>query len=406
MKKKNNFKLKVTSLFRWLFYIVFKTLLLPYVLLVQNVRFRRNGFKVPKEPCLFMSNHASNWDGIYLELMFYKRVIHYIVNEVLFRNAIVRFIMEKILGMVRRGEGKNDMTSVKNILELKKKNKNIGIYPEGDIDMWGRTMFVDDSIAKLCKKLNMPIVLLRIDGAHLRAPRWGKLPRRSRIVYNITDVLTVDKIKEMSVLELHQKILDGINYDEHELQKTKNVKVSFPWGRAEHLEYGLFWCPKCNALHSLYTANNSIYCANCNLTAYFSSSYTFSSDFEDIPHNPAEWADRQSAYIPEYLKSVPKDKPVLMSKKVRMYLAPRRHFFGRKYTLGTVKLYRNRIEHFDKDKYKTVIYLKDVDHILLQDKGIFEVRTELLKIRFQRPAPLWSGYSWSVFANYLKKELN
>lgn len=374
-------------------------------MLVQNVRFNRNGFKVPKEPCLFLSNHASNWDGIYLEIMFPGRVIHFLVNEVVLRNKFLKFFMGALLGMVRRGEGKNDMTSVKNILDLKKKGKNIGIYPEGDVDIWGRTLPIDDSISKLAKKLNMPIVLLRIDGAQLRTPRWVRMPRRSRICYNVTNVLSVEEIKNITTAELHQKILDGISYDEMKYQKESNTSVGCLFTRAEKLEYGLFWCPKCKALHTIHSQNNSVYCSNCDFIATLDKKYRFHSDFENTPDNPTEWADRQSAFIPEYVNNIPQDKPILMSQKIRMHLAPRRHFFNRRYTLGTLKLYRDRIEHYDKDKYKTVIYLKDADKISLQLKGVCEIQTELLKIRFSRPAPIWSGYSWAEFANYLKNNL-
>lgn len=406
MKKMRNFTKKVTSCFRWLFFIIFKTLLYPYVIIVQNVRFKKNGFKIPKGPCLFLSNHACNWDGIWLELMFYGRVIHFIVNEVLFRNAILNFIMHKILGMVKRGEGGNDLTSVKNILELKKKGKNIGIYPEGDIDMWGRSLPIDDGITKLAKKLNMPIVLLRVDGANLRACRWGHLPRRSKITYNITDVLTVEKIKELSLPELHEKVINGIKYDEAKYQEKANIHISFPWGRAEHIEYGLFWCPKCGALHSLYSSNNSVYCANCELVAYLDSTYHFKSDFENIPSNPSEWADRQMEFIPHYVDTILDDKPVLMSKRIRLSLAPRRHFFGRRYTVGVLKLFKDRIEHVDRDGYKTVVTLSQADRILLQEKDKLEIHTDLVKLRFFRPERLWSAYSWVVISNYLREKQN
>lgn len=404
MKKINKLLSKVTSLLRWLLYFLIKLILYPYVFLVQNVRFRKNGYKIPKTPCFFLSNHQSNWDGIYIEMMFPTRVIHYLVNEVIFRNAILNFLVGKVLGMVKRGEGKNDMTSVKNIIDLKKKGKNIGLFPEGDIDMWGRTMQIDDSIAKLCKKLNMPIVLLRIDGAYMRACRWGRLPRRSRVTYSIQNVLSTDYVKTLSVGELHQKILDGISYDESKYQESAKIKVLFPWGRAEHLEYGLFWCPKCHALHSLYTSNNTLYCANCSMTAYLNADYTLSSS-DNLPKTPTAWADEQKAYIPEYLSKIENGSPVLKSREIRLSITPRRHFFGHRFTVGNLTLFCDRLEHVDKNGEKTTIKLIDAEKICLQQRDILEIQTELVKVRFSRPEILWSGYSWVTFCNYLKDNI-
>ncbi len=402
-KRTSKLLLKVTSFLRWLLFIFFKTLFLPYVLLVQNVRFKRNGFKPPKGPCFFISNHASNWDGLYVELMFFGRTIHFLINEIIFRNKVLNFLANKVLGMVKRGEGKNDMTSVKNILDLKKKGKNIGLYPEGDISMWGRTLEIDDSIAKLCKKLSMPIVLLRVDGAYMRACRWGRLPRRTRIVYNIVDVLTVDKIKTLSVQELHKKILDAIGYDDMKRAKEINQKVFFPLGRAENLEHGLYWCPKCHALHSLYSSNNTLYCASCNLSVTLDKYYRFSSSCENIPRDPVEWADKQAEFIPTIISSTPSDKPIFSINHVRFYVTQRRHFFSKSYTEGTLFLYKDRIEHYTEDGQLTSVLLSDAEKICLQGKAILEIHTDMIKLRFTRPDRIWSAYSWEQVANYLKQ---
>lgn len=345
MRKRDKLKNNISALFQWVFFLLLKMVLNPFVFIFRRVRFKRNGIKIPKEPCIFMSNHQSNWDAIYMELMFFNRVIHVLAHDELFQNKLFAFIAGNILGCVKRGESKNDLSAIKKLVNLKKRGKNIGIYPEGDIDPFGRLLPVDDGIAKLTQKLNMPVVLLRINGAYLRNPRWGKRLRRSKVTYSIVRVITPEEARSMSVGELHEAILDGINYDEMKYVKEENVKVRRVTRRANYLERCLFYCPQCHALHSLKTTNNQIKCTNCGFSAKLNSRYFFKSDYDSCPVDPSNWDDIQRRLLPDILARIPKDKPIATLDKARLYVTARNMFFNGKHDNGVAKLFFDRIEY-------------------------------------------------------------
>lgn len=393
---------KIANFFRHVFFFFFRLILTPYVMLVQNVRFKRNGFKVPKSPCLFLSNHQTNWDPIYMEIMFPTRVIHILAHDELFQNPIFNFIAKNFLGAIRRGEGQNDLSAIKKLFDYKKMGRDLCIFPEGDLHIWGRAFPLDDNIAKLVKKLGMSIVFLKIKGAHVRSPRWGTTPRRSKILYEIENVVSPDEVKAMSVPDMHELIIKHVSYNDYAYAWEEGVKVACPFKRAERLEYGLFYCPNCGAVSSLVSDNNTLYCTKCNASALLTRDYHFQSDCETIPDSPVEWADLQQSKIPELCDRVKVGEPIFVSKKIRLYTATRRGFF-KKYTVGTAKLYHDRVEHKDRYGYTTVIKYKDTIKMLLAYKGTMDLKSEHVKFRLNRAKPLWSGYTWVQFANYLKE---
>ena len=393
---------KIANFFRHIFYLFFRIILAPYIFLVQNVRFKRNGFKIPKGPCLFLSNHQTNWDPIYMEIMFPSRIIHILAHDELFQNPLYKFIAKTLLGAVRRGEGQNDLSAIKTLFDLKKMGRNICIFPEGDINTWGRNFPLDDNIAKLVKKLGMPIVFLKLKGAHIRAPRWSTMARRSKIIYSIENVVTPDEVKTMSVDDMHKLIVKHISYNDFEYAWQEGIKVVCPLKRAERLEYSLFYCPNCGAVNSLVSNKNTVTCKKCNAEAYLTRDYHFQSDCENIPDNILDWADLQNTKIPELCDKVKVGEPIFVSKKVRLYMAARKQFF-KKYTVGTAKLYHDRVEHKDRYGYVTTVKFQDTTKIFLQFKDTLDLRTEYVKFRMNRRNPLWSGYTWVEFANYLKK---
>ena len=88
MKKFKNF---LKEFAQHLFYFLLRPFLWFYIVVFQHVRFKRNHKKVPKGPVLFLSNHLSNWDGIYINAMFWNRIVHFIVHDEMFKNKFLGF---------------------------------------------------------------------------------------------------------------------------------------------------------------------------------------------------------------------------------------------------------------------------------------------------------------------------
>ena len=391
---------KASRTFTNAFYKVVKTILAPYFYIVQRVRFRRNGWDIPPSPALFLSNHQTNWDGLYVNVMFFRRKIHYIVHDEMFRTKALSFLSGKVLEEIKKSDKKSDFSAIKQTIQFKNMGRDIGIFPEGDIDMFGRGLTVDDSIGKLAKTLNIPVVLMRISGAHLRAPRWAMRPMRSRIYYDVVDVITVDELRAMSKEETYARIMAGISYDEAAYQSTARTRV-LATRRAERLEYGLYYCPHCGSIETLYSKGNRIYCRACGFNAIYTRLCEFTSTYACCPRNTRDWDALATLALKERIASTDGDL-ILVADGISFAKARVGEFFDGYRETGKLYLYRDRLV-YEGDSHLT-LYYSELARNRLQYKATLEVGTEELKYRFEKKGkPYWSAYLYSTTIDLLSK---
>ncbi|NLM75670.1 MAG: 1-acyl-sn-glycerol-3-phosphate acyltransferase [Clostridiaceae bacterium] len=85
---------------------------------------------IPKDgPLLMYANHPSAWDMI-LIACYMKRQIHFMAKVELFKNPIVALILRG-LGAFPVNRGTGDIGSIRTVFKLLKKNKVVGVFPEG-----------------------------------------------------------------------------------------------------------------------------------------------------------------------------------------------------------------------------------------------------------------------------------
>ncbi|MGN1100137.1 MAG: 1-acyl-sn-glycerol-3-phosphate acyltransferase [Christensenellales bacterium] len=383
------------------FYYFIKIILYPYFFLIQNVRFKKNGHKIPKSPALFIGNHVTNWDGIYVNVMFFNRKIHFIVHDEMFKNPFFSFISGKILGEIKRSDKINDFSAIRETIRYKNEGKDIGIYPEGDIDMFGRLLHIDDSIGKFAKTLKVPVVLLKINGAHLRSPRWAKRPARSRLTYEVARVISREEAAEMTNEELFDTIRDTISYDEAEYQKTARIKTS-GFHRAERLEYGLYYCPKCGAFETLKSRKNDVFCTKCGFKAHYNRYCEFESDFPGCPENTRDWDAMARKALSEYLDNT--ENEVLFEVSDIRYASVPIGVFFRKFSenTGTLKIFRDKLT-FQSETEQFELKYSDFVKNRLQYKSTLEIYTADRKYRFEKVGtPYWSAYQYSTAITYIR----
>ena len=386
-----------------LFYIIWKPWMLLYVTIFQHVRFKRNGFKVPKGPVLFLSNHLSNWDGIYLNLMFMFRIIHFIVHEELYKNKFLSFLCTHLVGTVRRGMNEKDISDVLAVRKLAKEGRNIGLYPEGDIDMFGRTLPIAPSVAKFAKMLNLPVVVLRIEGAVIRTSRWAKYARHSHLTYSIKDVILLEEVKNASVTELYSRIISKISANDYDYVEKMKYKQWPGKNRAMWLELGLFWCPKCHRFEVLSSKGNIVFCTKCDFVAKYNR-YGFLEEINyPIPSSLLPlWDDIQIKFLHDYIDNS-QDDLLFEAHDLDFYKVKQVEYFKEPICKGTLRIYKDRIglilENCEEEQY---IYIKDMVKIYLQHKDVFEIHFGEDRIRFRTKRRKWSAYLYIQAVKYLK----
>jgi len=78
----------------------------------------------------------------------------------------------------------------------------------------------------------------------------------------MTQILTPEQIRDMSVDEINAVLKEKLWYDEYRYQKDNGILITEPF-RAEGLHKVLYQCPACGVEHEMDSEGTQIYCKTC-----------------------------------------------------------------------------------------------------------------------------------------------
>ncbi len=134
---------------------------------------------IEEGPALIVTNHTSFLDPPLVGIAF-KKPIHYLARKTLLSNAVATYIYLRC-NVVPVDQERADVTSLKTILRLLKGGERVLIFPEGSRSFDGELGPGEPGVGLLVAKSAVPVLPMRIFGAHEALPRGAKGPRRSRI---------------------------------------------------------------------------------------------------------------------------------------------------------------------------------------------------------------------------------
>jgi long-chain acyl-CoA synthetase len=143
-------------------------------------RFRGRGEKnIPESPCIFVANHQSFFDGLFLaSLLKFKlmRKTYFYAKEKHIRNPFVKFLAHRN-NIIIMDLNHNLKESIQKMAEVLRKNRNLIIFPEGTRTRDGRMGDFKKTFAILSRELNVPVVPVSINGAFEALPRGSFFPK-------------------------------------------------------------------------------------------------------------------------------------------------------------------------------------------------------------------------------------
>lgn len=86
---------------------------------------------IPQEgSCILAFNHKSNWDPIIVAGLLRERKINGVAKKELFKNPVLRFILNK-LSVIPVNRENPDVSTIKKIMRVLREGEVLGIFPEG-----------------------------------------------------------------------------------------------------------------------------------------------------------------------------------------------------------------------------------------------------------------------------------
>ncbi len=213
-----------------------------------------------KPPFVLLCNHNAFMDFKVATKAIYPWRANYVV-------AIDGFIgREKLLrdvGCICKRKFTNDTMLIKQLIQTVKNGDVAVIYPEARYSLCGTTAVLPESLGKLCKLLKVPVVTLICHGHHVNSPFWNLHDRGVKPTEaEFTQIYDSESIRNASVEEINQKILQMFQYDDFAWQKERGIKIPYK-GRAEGLHKVLYQCPACKTEYRMSSLGTILKCDSC-----------------------------------------------------------------------------------------------------------------------------------------------
>lgn len=214
-----------------------------------------------KEPCLVIMNHSSFIDLEIVSSVLYPRPFNIVATTDAF---IGKELLMRLIGCVPTTKFTSDPTLVRDIIyTVKKLRSSVVIFPEAGYSFDGTATVMPDTLSRLAKMLNIPVVSIHTDGAFLRDPLYNNLQKR-KVKVSATEklLLSASDVEKMSAEEIQEIISREFDFDAFAWQKENRIKIDEPF-RADGLNRVLYKCPHCLAEGKMIGLGTDITCGAC-----------------------------------------------------------------------------------------------------------------------------------------------
>ena len=229
-----------------------------------------NGFKCKKddlkklaknEPCLILMNHSCFTDLMIAVSIFSPRKLSIVCTS---DGFVGKERLMRGLGCVPTQKFVTDIQLVKDIIYcIKTLKSSVLMYPEASYSFDGTATVLPESLGKLVKKLQVPVMMISTKGAFLQDPLYNNLQKRKvKISAEVKYLLSADDIENKSVDEINEIIKNEFTFDNFRYQQENNIKITESF-RADYLHRVLYKCPHCLSEFTMNGSGDSIICNKC-----------------------------------------------------------------------------------------------------------------------------------------------
>jgi len=233
-----------------------KTFAFPRYLRGRNLSVGRIGTEGLKPPFLLLPSRGSALDYVVAVRAVQPYKIHVVLPSDLIASPL--HPLARKLGIVFGGE--NTARALKYCTEEYK--NAVALFPGRTRSFDGKATFISKDAARLAKELNVPVVVLRMNGNYLSSPCWNGEDNRVPLYAELIKVADGEEIKNISVDELHKKIKEQIATDDYAYQLRRGIETAGD-RQANGLHRILYRCPHCRAEFMTYSEDARIWCASC-----------------------------------------------------------------------------------------------------------------------------------------------
>ena len=244
---------------------IFWAILRPIVIVFLRIRFGYT-FELAKglpEKYIVLSNHSTDYDPLLVGASFRKQ-IYFVASEHVARWGFLSKVLDYVFAFIVRYKGTVASSTVKEILRRVKAGGSVCVFAEGDRTWDGVTQHILPSTGKFVKTARCGLVTYRIQGGYFTSPRWSSTSgaRKGYLHGEVVNVYSAEDVAAMSVDEVNAIIARDLHEDAYARQQEA-PKAYKGKALAEGMENLLFLCPRCGAVDSMHSADDTVSCSRC-----------------------------------------------------------------------------------------------------------------------------------------------
>lgn len=254
--KKKNKEIKISGV---LFYLLMPVLII-LSRIIYGVKIDKSRIKRLKGPFLVLGNHTTPIDFLFFTGSIYPKKMTFVVASNMYYTKVYGSIIRKYNCIPKR-QFTADFSCIKLIKKFMDSGTSVLLFPEGRVTIDGTTGNISDSIGKLVKWLNYPVIAGITSGGYASNPKWGKA-RKAKIRVKMDSVLSKEDIGKLSADEITAVIREKLRHNDNRTIIDNGWRINGT-KLAVGLEKLLYKCPKCGAEFKNTTKGDYITCQAC-----------------------------------------------------------------------------------------------------------------------------------------------
>jgi hypothetical protein len=353
--------------------------------------------KFPKPPFMVVANHGTFFDPWFIG-GYSHYPLSYMINNDVFRGKDMSAWYLRSIDSIPKKKGASDFKAMKATIERLNNKRAVCIFPEGQTTWDGETQLLYRGIEKIIKKVNCPLVMVRLQGNFLTKPWWADSLREGRILLHFKTLEKKD-IEQLSFDELFNTIKSYIY--QNDIKDPQNLAVPFTGVKlAEGLERFVWICMHCGSEDTLVTSDNTIRCTSCKGSWDIDAHCRLSSNdpsFSCLP-DLKDWSDMHKEKVQEFISN--RENELTRSSDVTLQKENSEQMFENKES-GTLILFRERLL-FETASTTLQWPVKEITDYVIQKKDIFEFshNSEYYRFVFNKKSPMKWIYYFRYLNNY------
>lgn len=315
-----------------------------------------------KRQYLILMNHQTGFDQFFLGMGF-SGSVYYVASEDLFSNGFISKVLTYLVAPIPIKKQTTDVHAILNCMRIAKEGGSIAIAPEGNRTYSGDNVYINPAIAKLSKKLSLPIAFYRIEGGYGIKPRWSDVVRKGRMRGYVSKIVEPEDYKSMSDDELYNFIVSELYQNDCALKSEFKHKKS-----AEYLERAMYVCPDCG-LSEFESHNDIIECKKCHKKIQYLSTMELKGIDSTFPFKyTTDWYNYQCDFVNKLDTRDFTDKPIYTdtTRLSEVILYKNKKLIEKEVTLN---LYGNRITVSGKNGFSMEIPFEDASAVVVLGKN-------------------------------------